>query len=141
MNFPLVDLVKGIFEPAAKLVDDLHTSEEERLIQKGKLIETQAVVLGLALEYERKNIESRTQIITSETNSDSWLAKNWRPMTMLTFTGLIVSHWLGYTPPNITDAQLADLMDLIQLGLTGYVVTRSAEKIAKTVAESKVTGK
>lgn len=141
MSFPLVDLVAGIFKPAAELVDNLHTSEEERLIQKGKLIETQAVVLGLALEYERKNIESKAAIIVAEAQSDSWLARNWRPITMLSFTGLVVTHWCGYTPPNITETQLADLMDLITIGLGGYVVTRSAEKIAKTVTEAKVTGK
>ena len=49
---------------------------------------------------------------------------------MLTFVGLIVAHWLGFTPDNLPSEQVMALLDIVKIGLGGYVVGRSAEKVA-----------
>jgi hypothetical protein len=49
---------------------------------------------------------------------------------MLTFLGLIVAKWLGWTAPGITEALELKVFDIIEIGLGGYVIGRSLEKAA-----------
>jgi len=50
---------------------------------------------------------------------------------MLVFVGLVVAHWLGFTAPNISEQTVSDLLAIVQVGLGGYVIGRSGEKIVK----------
>lgn len=127
MNF--VDLIAGIFKPAAELIDALHTSEEEKLKQQRRLLEIQAMVLDSSLEYEKEMMTSRAEIINSEAKSEHWITATWRPITMLTFLALAVGDSLGWLPNPLRD----EAWTLLQLGLGGYVVGRSAEKVIKEV--------
>jgi hypothetical protein len=54
---------------------------------------------------------------------------------MLGFFGLLASYWLGYSPPNLSQETLGNLFDLLKIGIGGYVVGRSAEKVAPQVIE------
>ncbi len=67
-------------------------------------------------------------IIKAEAASSHWLAANWRPITMLTFVGLIVARWFGYAAPELSEAEYLKLWDIVELGLGGYVIGRSIEK-------------
>lgn len=69
-------------------------------------------------------------IVNSEAASKHWLAANWRPLTMLTFVGLIVARWFGWAAPNLSPEEYIKLWDIVQLGLGGYVIGRSVEKVA-----------
>lgn len=77
--------------------------------------------------------KAAASIIQAEAASKHWLAANWRPLTMLVFVGLIVARWLGWTAPGMTEPEYLAVYDLMQLGLGGYVVGRSVEKIAPSV--------
>jgi len=79
--------------------------------------------------------EAAASIIADEAKSEHWLASSWRPLVMLTFTGLIVARWLGYSAPGISEAEVLKLWDIVQLGLGGYVIGRSAEKIVPQLAQ------
>ena len=81
---------------------------------------------------ETSLIEGRAQVIQAEVNSESWLARSWRPMTMLWFALLVGLHWLGFTPDTLSDEIVGKLLDIVQYGLTGYIVGRSVEKTVKT---------
>ena len=130
----LLDLVAGIFKPAAELIDELHTSTEEKLAQKARLLEVQAATIDKALEYERSGLEGRARIIQSEAESEHVITATWRPIVMLTFCGLAVGDALGLLPnPLAPEAWL-----LLQVGIGGYAVGRSGEKIVKTIKEAKV---
>lgn len=124
-----LDLIAGIFKPAAELIDELHTSEEERIIQQRKLLEIQAMVLDSSLEYEKEMMTSRAEIINSEAKSEHWITATWRPITMLTFLALAVGDSLGLLQTPLRD----EAWTLLQIGLGGYVVGRSAEKVIKEV--------
>lgn len=76
-------------------------------------------------------------IINTEAASQHWLAANWRPLTMLVFVGLIVSRWLGYSAENMTEAEYLSIYDLVKIGLGGYVVGRSAEKIVPKIIDAR----
>ena len=77
------------------------------------------------------SLQTQANVIMAEANGDSWLQRNWRPMTMVTFTGLVVLHWLGFTPENLSETQVLALLDIVKVGLGGYVVGRSIEKTMK----------
>jgi len=126
-------LVSNIFEPAAKLIDDLHTSDEERLQVKQAMFELQVQAFNKAEEYESQLLKAKSSIITAEANSSSWLARNWRPITMLTFLVLVVGDSLGL----LASPLAPEAWTLLQLGLGGYVVGRSAEKVTNIIGKAK----
>jgi hypothetical protein len=125
----ITDLISNIFKPAANLVDDLHTSDEERLNAKTKMLEVQAVAMQQVFDYETQALTARANIVNSEASSENWIASSWRPITMLTFMVLAVGDSLGLLATPLRD----EAWMLLQLGLGGYVVGRSGEKIAKTI--------
>lgn len=123
------ELIAGIFKPAAKLVDELHTSDEERLAAKGHLLDVQAAAMQKVFDYERASLEGQHSIVASEAQSNHWLVAAWRPITMLTFLALAVGDSLGLLATPLRD----EAWMLLQLGIGGYVVGRSGEKIAKVM--------
>jgi len=128
----LTELIVGIFKPAAELIDQLHTSEEEKLEQKRKLLEIQAASMDSALYHERSMMEAQARIVNSEARSEHWLVSSWRPITMLTFLALTVGDSLGLLATPLRD----EAWMLLQIGLGGYVVGRSGEKVIKTWKEN-----
>lgn len=90
-----------------------------------------ADLVSMAMSGDLKVLQTQAGIITAEAQGDSWLQRNWRPITMLWLSGLVGAHWLGFTPPNLSEAQVVGLLDIVQVGLGGYVVGRSAEKVMK----------
>jgi len=125
----ITELIAGIFKPAADLVDSLHTSDEERLQAKGHLLDVQAAAMQRVFDYEKAALEGQQKIITAEASSTNLLASSWRPITMLTFLVLAVGDSLGLLASPLRD----EAWMLLQLGLGGYVVGRSGEKIARTM--------
>jgi len=81
------------------------------------------------LEYETKLMEAQSSIITAEANSQSWIARNWRPITMLTFLVLVVLSSLGVLGVHVHE----EFWTILKIGLGGYVIGRSAEKIVPQV--------
>lgn len=94
-----------------------------------------------ANEAERQKLQgflttftAQTEIIKTEAASTHWLAANWRPLTMLTFCGLIVARWFGWAAPNLSEAEYLALWDIVEFGIGGYVVGRSVEKVSPSLA-------
>ena len=121
--------IGSIFKPAADLIDNLHTSEEEKLLVKQKMFELQIQAFSKAEEYETKLLDAKKTIITAEAQSQSWLARNWRPITMLTFLGLVLADSFGW----LANPLAPEAWTLLQLGLGGYVVGRSTEKVVNAL--------
>lgn len=131
----LLSLIGDIFTPAVQLIDELHTSDEEKLSAKARLFALHAAASAKAQEYESELLQAKTTIITAEANSQSWLARNWRPMTMVAFVVAVMSYWFGLTPSDLPQDSVDEMFQLVKIGLGGYVVGRSGEKIATQVAE------
>jgi hypothetical protein len=87
-------------------------------------------------EIQAARDRAAADIIRAEAQSGNRLAASWRPIVMLTFTALIVARWLGFSAPGISDAEVLKLWDIVQLGLGGYVMGRSVEKIAPQIAQA-----
>lgn len=82
-------------------------------------------------DIERTELKGAIDIIIAEAKGESSLQRNWRPVTMLALVFLVACHWLGFTPENLTESAIEGLFQLVQIGLGGYVIGRSGEKIMK----------
>jgi hypothetical protein len=74
----------------------------------------------------------RGDIIMTEAQGESWLQRNWRPVLMLTFGGIIFARWVGLTAPNLTPELEAQLFEIVKIGIGGYIVGRTGEKITRS---------
>jgi len=95
----------------------------------------QEITMALLANQAAMN-QAAGDIIKAEAQSEHWLAACWRPIMMLTFGALIVARWVGWSAPGISDAEVLKLWDIVQLGLGGYVIGRSVEKIAPSIAQA-----
>ena len=96
----------------------------------------EAEVMRQLLAAQSDIEKAASEIIRTEAASEHWLAANWRPLTMLTFVVLIVARWFGWAAPNLSEAEYIKLWSIVEFGLGGYVVGRSVEKIAPSIAQA-----
>jgi len=109
-----------------KIIDDLFTSDEERDAAKHKII---SVLKEKEIELQRM----QTDIIIAEAKGN-WLQRSWRPILMLSFGFIIIYNkfaapLFGWPIPILE----GEFWTLLQIGIGGYVVGRSAEKIADKI--------
>ena len=121
---PFTDIITSALAPALGIVDKF-------VADKDKSAQLKFEISNSLIGLDAKIVDAQKSVIVAEAQGESWMQRNWRPTTMLTFTGLIVAHWLGYTPENLPESQVMALLDIVKIGLGGYVVGRSAEKFAK----------
>jgi hypothetical protein len=118
-------MVKTLFNTIDKTIDN--KSEAEKIKQS---------IQQQLLSGQLKELEAQAQIITAEAKG-GWLQRNWRPILMLVFAGLVVAHWFGFTAPNIPESVQNSLLNIVLVGMGGYVMGRSAEKVAETLKKEK----
>jgi len=94
----------------------------------------EAEAMRQLLAHQGEIEAAAAKIIQTEAASTHWLAANWRPLTMITFTALLVARWMGWVAPNLSEAESLKLWSIIEFGLGGYVVGRSVEKVAPAIA-------
>ncbi len=132
----ILSFISNIFKPAAELIDDISTSKEEKLKLKNEFFEIEHQLQTKILDYESKLIEAQSSIIRAEATGKSWMQRNWRPITMLTFLILVVLDSFGLLKVHLSPKAWT----LFQIGLGGYVIGRSAEKIVPSLVKSKSLG-
>ena len=117
------DLVEGV----GGVIDDLHTSEEEKLEATQKIKE-------LVSNYEVEMEKTITDRWKSDMASDSWLSKNVRPAVLIFLvfsTVLMIFIDAGVISFNV-EAKWTDLLQLVLITVIGaYFGGRSLEKTKK----------
>ena len=117
------DLVKNV----GGVIDNLHTSEEEKLEAERKIKE---VVANYEVEME-KNITARWE---ADLKSDSWLSKNVRPLVLIFLivcTVLLIFIDAGALNFEVKSSWV-DLLQLVLITVIGaYFGGRSLEKVKK----------
>lgn len=79
--------------------------------------------------------QAQGQIVIAEAQGQSWLQRNWRPLLMLTIIIIVANNYILYPYLSMfTDkAQVlnlpSELWSLMQIGIGGYIVGRTVEKI------------
>jgi len=120
----------GVIKEIGNAIDKLFTTEEERLKAKNEIFK---VLQEQQLELQKL----QTEIIVTEANGN-WLQRSWRPILMLAF-GFIVIYVKFIAPLfNLPIPPLEnEFWNLLQLGIGGYVVGRSVEKVAGNITIKK----
>ena len=113
-----------------KIIDDLFTSDEERDAAKNKIMQ-------VLREKELELQQMQTDIIIAEAKGN-WLQRTWRPILMLSFGFIVIYNKFAAPlfkwPIPVLEGEF---WTLLQIGIGGYVVGRSAEKIADKVQFTK----
>jgi|TARA_R100001129_G_C5281461_1_gene237020 hypothetical protein len=126
----------GLISALAPIVGDI---VKEAIPDPDKKAEAENKV-RLALLENTKQIEaSASQIILAEAKSESWIASSWRPILMFNITLIVSVNYLIFPLIEVaTGSKLMiplpdELWTLLTVGVGGYVVGRSGEKVAKTL--------
>ena len=91
--------------------------------------------------------KAAADVILAEAQSDSWLASSWRPLLMMVITAIVAWNFLvaplielfvtlatGDQIPLSIDLP-GELWTLLTVGVGGYTVGRSAEKVATNLGK------
>ena len=117
------ELIKGV----GGVIDNLHTSKEEKLEAEKKIKE---MIMGYEAEMQ-KQVTERWKV---DMTSDSWLSKNIRPLTLMFLvvsTVLLVFIDAGVIAFDVK-ASWVDLLQLVLITVIGaYFGGRSLEKVKK----------
>lgn len=100
-------------------------------VEKDKVkAELQAQMLQHSSEIEK----AAASVVVAEAKGESWLQRNWRPVTMMSFVVIIINNyilvpWLQTLGlPAVSLDIPPDMWSLLQIGIGGYIVSRGAEK-------------
>jgi len=117
------ELVKNV----GGVIDNLHTSEEEKLAAEHKIKE-------LVSNYEVEMEKQITERWKMDMSSDSWLSKNIRPLVLVFLvvaTVLLIFNDAGAISFTVQD-KWTDLLQLVLITVIGaYFGGRSLEKVKK----------
>ena len=117
------DLVEGV----GGVIDDLHTSKEEKLEAEQKIQE-------LIASYETQMEKEISNRWTSDMASDSWLSKNVRPLVLVFLVvSTVLMIFIDAGTINFTvEAKWTDLLQLVLITVIGaYFGGRTMEKRKK----------
>ena len=129
-----------ITKNASKVIDNFVTNKEDAEQAKREL--EREVKLGL-LEQSEAIQKQAGDIILAEARSEHWLTANWRPLLMLVIIGIVAWNYLvvgialtvGF---EVMPLELPEqLWTLLQIGVGGYVVGRSGEKMVTKMMDKK----
>ncbi len=106
-----------------------------------KVKEKQAETIVSGIDAVKTLIETKAEseasaaiVVAAEAQSESVLARNWRPLTMLIFVGLIVARFFGFVPDHMSPTEYERLWDLMEIGMAGYIGSRTIEKIVSQMS-------
>jgi hypothetical protein len=124
----IFSFIQDLFRPASDLVDNLHTSDEERLKLRNQLADIESKVNVKLLELEKTRIEALSRVDVAEANSKHTLRALWRPIVSMALVAIII--YAAFKPEIVLDQNIYDLANVF---LGGYVGGRSLEKIASNI--------
>ena len=122
------NIIRSLLHPILHIID-------KNILDKDLAEKIKATLTTQGFDLMRKELQAQKSVLNTEVSGDSWLQKNWRPILMLVFTVLMVAYWLGFAGKNLSEETIANLLSIIKIGISGYVIGRSAEKIMRTFKE------
>jgi len=123
-----------IIAPVEHIIDKVIPDKAANDAAKAQLEALKETDYAKQVEDDVKVQLAGLDVVKAEASGESWLQRNWRPMTALTFVWLVVSYWYGLRAANLSEALVLELFGIIKVCLGGYTVGRSVEKIAPAVA-------
>ena len=126
------DAVKGVTDLVGQFVEDKDKANELETAIKNKLV-----------SLEQEVVKAQRDVIVAEANSQSFIASNWRPIMMLTFVFIIANNYILFPYVQLFGGTAIELKipeaiwGLLKIGVGGYVVGRSGEKMVESYAKNR----
>ena len=126
-----LDPITAVLNIGSQVIDKIFPDKTEAAKAKVRLME-------LDQEGALAGMANQVKVLLAEM-SGNWLQKSWRPILMLSVVAIVVNNYIAvpYLQLFGIEAIVLDLPDklwnLMTLGMSGYVVGRSAEKIVEQI--------
>lgn len=137
LALPIIDIIGKVLD---KAIPDAETRERAK-----------AEITAQLLANDKVLTEAARDVVVAEAKGESWLQRNWRPMLMVAIMGLLL--WNGMVLPILSamtgvdlaklqawDSMPSAMWSLLQIGVGGYVIGRTGEKIADAVVATSKGG-
>ena len=130
----------GAIAPLAKI---LFNTIEKAVPDKDLQEKLKAELQTQLLQSHTQELKAAASIIEAEAKA-GWFASSWRPLLMYVLIFILVWNYvIGpvikiFMGAVITFELPGDVWSLLQIGLGGYVLGRSAESVARTMANRPV---
>ena len=136
MPIPVLEIIPVISKVLDRILPDKKAREQAKL-----------ALLELQQQGNLDDLKIRGEIVTSEIKGESWIQRAWRPILMLSIVAIVVNNYILYPYLNLMfgpdTAVILDLPDkmwnLMTVGVGGYIVGRSGEKIMRNIKNGSVS--
>jgi len=128
--------ISEVLKGAGEFAKDIRSAITGEVSPEAKAkLEQTLMQLELALEQLRvKIVEFQSLVIIAEAQGN-WIQRSWRPILMLSIVTIVVNNYLVYPylalfgVPCIVLELPEKLWSLMEIGVGGYILGRSGEKI------------
>ena len=123
----MIGLISSLLPVVGNVLDRVIPDTAERDKVKAEL---QAQMLQHSAEIEK----AAASVVVAEAKGESWLQRNWRPVTMMSFVVIVINNYIAvpwlqtFGAPAVSLDIPPDMWGLLQIGIGGYIVSRGAEK-------------
>ena len=115
---PILAFLSSLFAPALGILNNLHTSDAEKMQLQNELAKIQAGVTDKMVELQEAQLKAQE----AEDNSPHIITAIWRPLCSILIVMIIVLASFGWAHPSDS------FYDLAKYFLVGYTGGRSLEK-------------
>ncbi len=141
-------LISSAMQPISGIINKLITKKEDRMLAEAEILKIKNELEAKILDNQNSVLTAQKDIILAETKGRA-IQRNWRPALMWVIILIIANNYLIAPIVNniltVFDIKLVlpllelpdKLFNLMTVGLGGYVVGRSAEKIVPKYVEAR----
>lgn len=125
------NILSKIFSNAGgNLIKSIGDSLDKNITNKEEKIKALESISNTVMRSLNDLSKMQSEVIKQEV-SGNWLQRSWRPILMLSFGFIIIYQYFissvfGLAPINLPDK----FWSLLEIGVGGYVIGRSAEKVS-----------
>ncbi len=120
---------KELTDSIGNAIDNLSTSEQEKLNAKAQLTKIVTDKLSQLASYQK-------EVLVTELKGTK-LQRSWRPIVMLAFAAIVVYAKFIAPAFGLPNTELeAPFWSLLEIGIGGYVIGRSLEKVTDKVTQN-----
>lgn len=131
-----IPIIGDIIDKGLGIVDDLVPDKD--LANKLKTRIKQQIEQN-SHEKDLEQIRAQAGVIKAEATGESWLQRNWRPVLMLVITVIVANNYVLFPYMSLFTSKATmldlppELWNLLKIGVGGYIVGRSAEKVTRSI--------
>ena len=128
-----------VIQAVAPLAKILFNTVDKAVADKDLAAKLKADLQTQMMQSHTQELTAAAKIIEAEAKA-GWFASSWRPLLMYVLIFILIWNYvlgpviLFFFKASITITLPGDVWTLLQIGLGGYVVGRSAESVARTMA-------